>query len=94
MGVLNTNWGDYGDPCSTDMRWFGIAYGAARSWNTSTDVQTIAAGVGALVYDHRGTVDILRHISRMERTVHFGDLSWMYNNLYYPGKTLCSQSER
>ena len=86
IGVLNTNWGDYGDPCSADMRLFGMAYGAARSWNTSTDVQTIAAGADALVYDHRGTVDILQRISQMERTVHYGDLSWMYSNLYYPGK--------
>ena len=86
MGVLNTNWGDYGDPCSADMRLFGMAYGAARSWNTSTDVQTIATCADALIYKHIGTFDILQRISQMERTVHYGDLSWMYNNLYYPGK--------
>ena len=86
MGVLNTNWGDYGDPCGTDMRLFGMAYGAARSWNTSTDAQTVATCTDALIYDHSGTFAILQRVSQMERTVHYGDLSWMYNNLYFPGK--------
>ena len=86
MGVLNTNWGDYGDPCSFDLSLFGLVYGAARSWNVSTDIQTVAAFADALLYNHKGTFDILQRISQLEQIVHYGDLSWMYNNLYFPGK--------
>ena len=86
MGVLNTNWGDYGDPCSFDLSLFGLVYGAARSWNVSTDIQTVAAFADALLYNHSGTFDILQRISQLEQIVHYGDLSWMYNNLYCPGK--------
>ena len=86
MGILNTNWGDYGDPCGTDMRLFGMVYGAARSWNVVSDSGIIAACADALIYDHKGAFDILHRLSEIEHVVHYGDLSWMYNNLHYPGK--------
>ncbi len=86
MGVLNTNWGDYGDPCSFDLSLFGLAYGAARSWNVSTEVEKAANCADFLIYRNDGTFDILYNLNVIEHTVHYGDLSWMYNNLYYPGK--------
>ena len=86
MGILNTNWGDYGDPCSFDLSLFSLAYGAARSWNVSTEVETVADCADRLIYRNMGTVDILYSLNVIEHTVHYGDLSWMYNNLYYPGK--------
>ena len=86
MGVLNTNWGDYGDPCSFDLSLFGLAYGAARSWNVSTEVEKVANCADFLIYRNAGTFDILYSLNVIEHTVHYGDLSWMYNNLYYPGK--------
>ena len=86
IGVLNTNWGDYGDPCSFDLSLFGLAYGAARSWNVSTEVEKAANCADFLIYRNAGTFDILYSLNVIEHTVHYGDLSWMYNNLYYPGK--------
>lgn len=86
MGILNTNWGDYGDPCSFDLSLFGLAYGAARSWNVSTKVEKVAACADFLIYRNDGTFDILYSLNVIEHTVHYGDLCWMYNNLYYPEK--------
>lgn len=86
MGILNTNWGDYGDPCSFDLSLFGLAYGAARSWNVSTEVEKVANCADFLIYRNAGTFDILYSLNVIEHTVHYGDLSWMYNNLYYPEK--------
>lgn len=85
-GILNTNWGDYGDPCSFDMSLFGIAYGAARSWNVSAEVEDVIPSADYLIYRHSGTLDILYALSIIERTVHYGEFAWMYNNLYYPEK--------
>ncbi len=84
MGILNTNWGDYGDPCSFDLSLFGLAYGAARSWNVSTEVETVSSAADFLIYQNAGTFQILYALNIIEHTVHYGDLSWMYNNLYYP----------
>ena len=86
MGILNTNWGDYGDPCSFDLSLFSLAYGAARSWNVSTEVEKVADYADWLIYRNAGTFDILYSLNEIEHTVHYGDLSWMYNNLYYPAK--------
>ena len=85
-GILNTNWGDYGDPCSFDLSLFGLAYGAARSWNVSTEVESVKACGDFLIYRHEGAFRMLYALSEVEQTVHYGELSWMYNNLYYPGK--------
>ena len=85
-GVLNTNWGDYGDPCSLDLSLFGITYGAARSWNVASQLVQISRSADCLIYRHSGMYELLYTISEIERVVHYGDLSWMYNNLYYPQK--------
>lgn len=86
LGVLNTSWGDYGDPCCFGVPLFGLIYGAARSWNVKTTVETVASCADSLIYENDGTYDILYKLSEIENIIHYGDLAWMYNNLYYPGK--------
>ena len=36
-GILNTNWGDFGNPCSLEVSMYGMVYGAARSWSVNTE---------------------------------------------------------
>ncbi len=36
-GILNTNWGDYGNPASIDMAIYGLILGAAVGWNMETE---------------------------------------------------------
>ncbi len=36
VGVLNTNWGDYGNPASIDLAMYGIVLGAVKSWSVDT----------------------------------------------------------
>jgi len=35
LGVLNTNWGDYGHMCPDENVCYGMAYGAAVAWNAT-----------------------------------------------------------
>ena len=86
MGVLNTNWGDYGDPCSFDTSLFGLAYGAARSWNVGQTAENVADCANFLIHRNPGAYEIAYNLNIQEHTVHYGDLSYMYNNLYYPDK--------
>lgn len=37
-GVLNTNWGDYGNTCSIELAMCGISLGAEKSWNVKTNI--------------------------------------------------------
>ncbi len=36
MGILNTNWGDFGNPASIDMAMYGMILGACLGWNKNT----------------------------------------------------------
>ncbi len=36
QGILNTNWGDLGNPASIDMAMYGLILGAAAGWDTQT----------------------------------------------------------
>lgn len=38
MGILNTNWGDFGHPASFECALYGASMGACLSWNTDTDI--------------------------------------------------------
>ena len=92
-GILNTNWGDFGDPCSLDMSLFGIAYGAARSWNVSSEAEATAQAADLLIYDQSGACDLLRRLSEIEQTVRYGELVYLYSNLCYPDQLKIAHRE-
>ncbi len=51
VGVLNTNWGDYGHLCFDEGMLYGLAYGAAKAWNVDgTDNDAFDEAVCRLVY--------------------------------------------
>ncbi len=61
VGMLNTNWGDYGHVCFDEGMLYGLAYGGAKSWNVSGTDETFDDAVCALVYRSSTEVlDILR----------------------------------
>ena len=47
-------------------------------------METVSSAADFLIYQNAGTFQILYALNIIEHTVHYGDLSWMYNNLYYP----------
>ncbi len=66
LGVLNTNWGDYGHMCPDENVSFGLAYGAAVAWNTAcTDESVLEAAILHHVYrtDRRDVVDVIRTLN-------------------------------
>ncbi len=64
LGVLNTNWGDWGNPASLDMAMYGMVLGAAKSWDveTTTDEEFYDA-VNHLLYGAEHAVQMLRMAS-------------------------------
>ncbi len=53
LGILNTNWGDFGHVCSFGCNLYGMAYGAQKGWNT--DAPTGDGYDGALDFLLYGT---------------------------------------
>lgn len=64
MGVLNTNWGDWGNPASLEMAMYGMVLGAAKSWTVETAVnEEFYSAVNHLLYGADGAVQMLKMVS-------------------------------
>lgn len=73
IGVLNTNWGDWGNPCSLELAMYGMVLGAAKSWSVETKIdEEFYEAVNALLYEQENAVQMLKRISEFHREV-----SWM-----------------
>ena len=70
VGVLNTNWGDWGNPCSLELGMYGMVLGAAKSWAVDTEPDAdLYSGVDRLLYGHTGGMEALRELSRMHEPI-------------------------
>lgn len=74
LGMLNTNWGDYGNPASIDMALYGMVLGAAKSWAIDTvPGDEFYADVDALLYKKAGAMKYLMAISEAHNHVGWND---------------------
>lgn len=79
VGVLNTNWGDWGNPCSLELATYGLVLGAEKSWSAETAVdEDFCNRVNALVYQHENGVQTLKTLSRMHDLVDWDDFCSVY----------------
>ena len=66
VGILNTNWGDWGNPCSLELAMYGLVLGAEKGWSVSTALDDrFYAGVDALLYRQPGAMALLKQVSRL-----------------------------
>ncbi|MBR6767899.1 MAG: beta-N-acetylhexosaminidase [Clostridia bacterium] len=74
LGVLNTNWGDYGNPASIEMALYGLVFGAAKSWaiNTQAD-DAFHADANTLLYKNENAMQYLIAISNAQNKVNWND---------------------
>lgn len=68
VGMLNTNWGDYGHLCTDEAMLYGMAYGAAKSWNVHMDEEAFDSAVCHVVYRSPSTAvtDILKTLGECD----------------------------
>lgn len=70
MGVLNTNWGDWANPCCIELAMYGMVLGAAKSWTVNTAVNNeFYADVSHLLYGNENGFDCLIKLSRLQDKV-------------------------
>lgn len=64
VGMLNTNWGDWGNPASLETSYYGMVLGAAKSWEIDTKPgDEFYADVNALLYKNENAMKYLRRMS-------------------------------
>lgn len=85
-GMLNTNWGDFGNPCSLELAMYGLVLGAAKSWNHETTSDTyFADSINALLYAQEGALDYVKKLDEIHSRISFywNDLCTCYSNCIY-----------
>ncbi|MBQ3597606.1 MAG: family 20 glycosylhydrolase [Clostridia bacterium] len=65
-GVLNTNWGDWGNPCSIELALYGLTLGAEKSWSATTENnQDYYDRVNSVVYGSENAVSYIKRVSKL-----------------------------
>lgn len=79
VGVLNTNWGDWGNPCSVELAMYGMVLGAAKAWSVDTQVgDSFDACVNFHLYENENGISYLRQISRLHDRVNWRNFCQNY----------------
>ena len=74
LGMLNTNWGDYGNPASIEMALYGMVLGAAKSWAINTQPgEEFRANASELLYKNKNAMQYLAEISNAQNHVSWND---------------------
>lgn len=71
LGILNTNWGDFGHICSFNCNLYGALFGAQKSWNIEAPVDTTFEKNATLfMYDIKdyNITNVLRKLSKASAT--------------------------
>ncbi len=79
VGVLNTNWGDWGNPCSLELAMYGMVVGAEKSWSALTKISDeFYHSVNELLYGNKNGIQYLKELSEMHELVSWTDICEMY----------------
>ncbi|MBO7740894.1 MAG: beta-N-acetylhexosaminidase [Clostridia bacterium] len=74
LGVLNTNWGDYGNPASIELALYGLVLGAAKSWAIDTyPTDEFRADVNTMLYKNANAMQYLIAISNAQNKINWND---------------------
>lgn len=79
LGILNTNWGDWGHPANLELGMYGLVLGAEKSWSEETAVDdAFYEKVDHLLYQQSGAMALLKEISQLHSYVLWKDFSRMH----------------
>ncbi len=84
VGVLNTNWGDWGNPCSLELAMYGLVLGAEKSWSFSAKGNdTFYARVNHLLYQNEKGIQSLKKLCDIHKCVDWDRFCLNYFNYRY-----------
>ena len=91
IGVLNTNWGDWGNPCSMELGMYGMVLGAAKSWAVDTAVtEEFYSAVNSLLYGGEDGIGCLKTLCKMHRHIIWREFVRNYHSLKAGKEKECS----
>ena len=93
-GILNTNWGDYGNPCSIELAMYGLAYGAEKSWNVETRAEYFGDKMDKVVYKHRFASEYIKKISELHHKIYWKEFVHCYSNKLFENKVIANVPDK
>lgn len=76
MGILNTNWGDFGHVCAFGCNLYGLLFGAQKSWNEGAETgEDYEKAASFLLYGVRNfnMADTLRNLAKASMTCNWSE---------------------
>lgn len=93
VGVLNTNWGDLGNPCSLELAMYGLVLGAEKSWSVATNAdEAFYQRVNALVYHNDNGMECLKELSSLHSLINWNKFCDMYFTHRYGDRNAVSEN--
>lgn len=88
LGVLNTNWGDWANPCSLELAMYGLVVGAEKSWSVKTEIDNeFYNKVNFILFENENGVQYLKELSSLHNYVGWKRFcSNYFNYRYNPNK--------
>jgi len=73
VGLLNTNWGDWGNPCSIELAMYGMVLGAEKSWSVNTEINNAFYGkVNKILYESENGTQNIKALSDLHGHINWG----------------------
>ena len=92
MGLLNTNWGDYGNPCSQELSMYGMVLGAAKSWSSQMELnEEFYQAVNFLLYENEHGIQCLKQLSELQDDINWKAFCNNYYNYRFRKENECEQ---
>lgn len=89
IGMLNTNWGDYGNPCSLELSMFGMVAGAQMSWDFENKLDDeFKRAINVLLYKNNQGYQYVYKTDRIHAKANYWQLVRYYSNCIFPGREI------
>ena len=80
IGVLNTNWGDYANPCSLELAMYGMIWGAEKSWSVNTpEDDAFNTAINHLCYQNENFVELLYELNFLHGYINWNRFTLAYH---------------
>ena len=86
LGVLNTNWGDWANPCSLELAMYGLVLGAEKAWSVKTQVDDdFYNRVNFVLFQKENGIQLLKELSKIHELVSWNSFGNNYFAYRYGG---------
>ena len=66
VGLLNTNWGDWGNPCPLELALYGLVLGAEKSWSAESVIDNeYYKRASMVIYGDASGVELIKRVGDM-----------------------------